>query len=30
MPKGVPHKLDENKQKAFIEAYEVLKPSPSS
>ncbi|MEZ8190131.1 hypothetical protein [Vibrio sp. 1F279] len=21
MPKGVPHKLDENKQKAFIEAY---------
>lgn len=27
MPKGVPHKFDEIKQKAFIEAYEALKAS---
>lgn len=27
MPKGVPHKFDETKQKAFIEAYEALKAS---
>ncbi len=27
MPKGVPHKFDEAKQKAFIEAYETLKAS---
>ncbi len=25
MPKGVPHKFDETKQKAFIESYEALK-----
>ncbi len=29
MPKGVPHKFDETKQKAFIEAYEALKASCS-
>lgn len=27
MPKGVPHKFDETKRKAFIGAYEVLKAS---
>ena len=27
MPKGVPHKFDEAKQQAFIEAYEALKAS---
>ena len=26
-PKGVPHKCDEAKQQAFIEAYEALKAS---
>ncbi|OEF71817.1 hypothetical protein A148_21490 [Vibrio splendidus 1F-157] len=26
-PKGVPHKFDEAKQQAFIEAYEALKTS---
>lgn len=26
-PKGIPHKFDENKQQAFIEAYEALKAS---
>ena len=26
-PKGVPHKVDEKKQQAFIEAYEALKAS---
>ena len=26
-PKGVPHKFDEAKQQAFIEAYEALKAS---
>ncbi len=29
MPKGVPHKFDETKQKAFIETYEALKASCS-
>lgn len=29
MPKGVPHKFDEAKQKVFIEAYEALKASCS-
>ena len=29
MPKGVPHKFDESKQKAFIETYEALKASCS-
>lgn len=29
MPKGVPHKFDEAKQQAFIEAYEALKASCS-
>lgn len=30
MPKGVPHKFDETKQQAFIEAYEALKASCSN
>lgn len=29
-PKGIPHKFDENKQQAFIEAYKALKASCES